>query len=333
MALPLAVISRRDLARRDTYQPACDYWLRVHRRAMACRFEVTLAGEDAADVAAARAALDAIDAIEARLTVFRESSTVAHVNRAAADRPVGVDEDLFDLLQLCRGLHDVTDGAFDITSTPLSRCWGFLRREGRLPAANDVSSARDVVGMRHIILDDTRRTVRFDRAGVELNLGAIGKGWALDRVARTLRDDGVSRALLSAGRSSIRAIGSPAGGWPIGLSSPRLDRPFAHVALHSGALGTSGAGEQYFEVDGQRYGHVIDPRTGWPAQGALSVSVICTEAAVADALSTAFFVGGLDLARRYCAAYPLTLVVFVPDDGEHRRVVIGEYPGADVVIA
>jgi FAD:protein FMN transferase len=187
--------------------------------------------------------------------------------------------------------------------------------------------------MRHVVLDATRRTVRFDRAGVELNLGAIGKGWALDRVAQTLRDHGVARALLSAGHSSIRAIGSPAAGWPISLSSPRLDRPFARLTLHDGALGTSGAGEQYFEVDGKRYGHVIDPRTGWPAQSALSVSVVCTEAAVADALSTAFFVGGLDLARRYCAASPFTLVVCVPDDGKYRPVVIGGYPGADVEIA
>jgi thiamine biosynthesis lipoprotein len=333
MAPPLSVISRRDLVRRDTYQAASDYWLRVHRRAMACRFEITLAGEDAGDVAAARAALDQIDAIEAHLTVFRESSTVTQVNRTAASHPVTVDDDLFDLLQRCRSLHDITDGAFDVTSTPLSRCWGFLRREGRLPTADEIGVARDVVGMRHVVLDPTRRTVRFNRAGVELNLGAIGKGWALDRVADTLRRNGVSRALLSAGHSSIHAIGSPAGGWPISLSSPRLDRPFAHLVLHYGALATSGAGEQYFEIDGKRYGHIIDPRTGWPARGALSVSVVSTEAAVADALSTAFFVGGLDLARRYCAAYPFTLVVLVPDEGERRPVVIGEYPGADVEIA
>ncbi len=333
MAPPLSVISRRDLVRRDTYQSASDYWLRVHRRAMACRFEVTLAGEDAGDVAAARAALDEIDIIEAHLSVFRESSTLTQVNRTAARHPVPLGDDLFDLLQLCRSLHDLTDGAFDVTATPLSRCWGFLRREGRVPTAGEISVARDVVGMHLVVLDQTRRTVRFDRAGVELNLGAIGKGWALDRVASMLRRDGASRALLSAGRSSIRAIGSPAGGWPIRLSSPRLDRPFAHVTLHDGALGTSGAGEQYFEIGGKRYGHVIDPRTGWPAEGALSVSVVTAEAAVADALSTAFFVGGLDLARRYCAADPFTLVIFVPDEAECRPVMIGHYPGADVEIA
>lgn len=331
---PAAVrrISRRGLLDARSYAPApeADYWLRVHRRAMACRFEVTLGGEDAGHVAAARQALDEVDAIEARLTVFRETSALVHVNRTAAAGPVAVDDDLFGLLALCGELHRQTEGTFDVTSTPLSRTWGFLRREGRLPSEAEIASARGVVGMDRIGLDPPSHAVRFACPGVELNLGAIGKGWALDAVARGLRARGVRRALLSAGRSSVLAIGSAGRGWPIDLSPPRLGTRIARVHLRAGSLGTSGAAEQYFEVDGRRFGHVIDPRTGWPAEsGVLSVSVIARRAAVSDALSTAFLVGGIDLARRYCEAHAPVLAVVTLADGS-RPQVIGRFPGAEV---
>lgn len=341
------VITRRELLRRHTCAAVAvaDYWLRVHRRAMACRFEITLGGEDAHHIAAARAALDRIDVIESELTVFRDSSALVEINRTAAEHPVRVNRRLFDLLKLCQRLHVETERAFDITSTPLSRCWGFMRREGRLPTADEIAAALECAGMRHVTADDSGRTIWFDRSGVELNLGAIGKGWALDRIAATLRADGVTHALLSAGQSSVRTVESlprrsstPVAnrakpGWHIALTSPRAAHPLGHVKLRYGALGTSGAGEQFFEVDGKRYGHVIDPRNGWPAAGVLSVSVIASEAAVADALSTAFFVGGVDLARRYCQAHPFVMVVLTPDDDWRRPVLIGDYPGAEVEIA
>lgn len=332
----MPLLTRRQLVSGTTAAaapPRADYWLRVQRTAMACRFEVTLGGEDAADVAAARRALDQVDAIEDRLTVFRDTSLVSHINRTAAARPVALDDDLLNLLVHCEMLQRETGGAFDITSTPLSRCWGFLRREGRLPTEGEITSARDVVGMRHISIDTKARTVRFARSGVQINLGAIGKGWALDHIAHTLRKDGVRRALLSAGRSSIRAVGGPADGWDVNLSSPRLDRPIARVRLREGAMGTSGAGEQFFHSDGQRYGHIIDPRTGWPAEGALSVSVITSTAAAADALSTAFFVGGIDLARLYCATHANVLAIFTADDHVTGTVLIGRFDHAHVEVA
>ena len=122
----------------------------------------------------------------------------------------------------CAALSRDTDGAFDITSTPLSRCWGFLRREGRLPSDPRDRRARDLVGMQHVSLDAASgRRVRFRRPGIELNLGAIGKGYALDRVAATLRSAGVQHALLSAGQSSLLAIGGRGRGWTIDLVSPR----------------------------------------------------------------------------------------------------------------
>ncbi len=302
-----------------------DYWIRVHRRAMACRFEITLASQDAASVPAARAALNEIDRLEDELSVFREESAVSYVNRRAASGDVEIDEPLFALLSQCGELHQATDGAFDITSTPLSRCWGFLQREGGVPPRDAIEAARASVGFDAVDLDRERRTVRFRRPGIELNLGAIGKGYALDRVAIDMRRSGVTDALLSAGRSSLLAIGGRDAGWYVEVVSPRRDqatedRPLARVWLRNAALGTSGAGEQFVIADGTRYGHVIDPRTGWPATGVLSASVIASSAAVADALSTAFLVGGIELAERYCANHSNVMALVTPDDESETRV-------------
>lgn len=328
-----SAISRRDLFTRrfDRPRPAADHWLRIHRPAMACRFEVTLSGEDGAWIPAAREALDEAERIESVLTLFRETSELVHVNQRASLGPVPVSRPLFDLLRLCGDLHGRTEGAFDVTSTPLSRCWGFLAREGRLPTAEETAAARAQVGMPFVTLDETQGTVHFSRPGIELNLGSIGKGYAVGRMGQLLRDRGVRHALVSAAGSSVRALGGRGRGWEIDLRSRQARHSrLARLHLRDGALATSGAGEQFVEVDGRRYGHVLDPRTGWPAAGVLSASVVTAEPAVADALSTAFLVGGLDLAERYCAAHSDVLALVTPDDGSERLRVFGAYPGAVV---
>ena len=306
------------------------HWLRIQRRAMACSFEMTLDQADAASVPAAQAALNQVDAIEARLTVFRETSAIVELNRHAAAAAVPCDAELFSLLSRCAALSRDTDGAFDITSTPLSRCWGFLQREGRVPTEHEIAAARALVGMQHVHLNAAQSSVRFSRPGLELNLGAVGKGYALDRVAETMRANGACRALLSAGRSSLLAIGQHGRGWSIDLVSPRRPAPLARVWLRDAALGTSGAGTQFATIDGKRYGHVIDPRSGEPADGILSASVICSSATDADALSTAFFVGGPTLAQRYCEQHPGVLALLTPDDDSGTTLVIGECRHADV---
>ncbi len=306
-------------------------WIRVQRTAMACRFEVTLHDEDALHVAASREALDEATRVEALLTVFRESSELSRINREAeTEAGAGdVDAELMALLRRCAVLHVATDGAFDITSTPVSRCWGFLQRNGHVPAEADIEAARASIGLANVTLDDTTHRVQFERPGMALNLGAIGKGYALDRMAGALERRGVERALLSAGGSSVRALGGGSRGWPIDLRSPQIPRSrLARVWLSDGALGTSGAGEQFVVSDGTRYGHVIDPRTGWPARGVLSATAITADAADADALSTAFLVGGPDLAAQYCDAHPGTLAVLTLDDGTECSRVFGRYPGA-----
>jgi thiamine biosynthesis lipoprotein len=304
------------------------HWVRVHRIAMACRVEVMLASDDARDMAAARTALDEADEVEALLTVFRESSAVSELNRRAAVAAVPVGGDLFALIARSLDLHVATEGAFDITSTPLSRCWGFLQREGRLPSDADIAAAREAVGMSRVNLDRAAKTVRFARPGVELNFGAIGKGYALDRMGVVLRAHGAGRALLSAGFSSVLGVGGRGRGWPVDLRPRRASRRVGRLWLKNAAVGTSGAGEQFVEIEGRRYGHVIDPRSGRPADGVLGASVVTRDAATADALSTAFLIGGPSLARRYCAAHDDTLAVLVLDQPGEPVEVFGRCSGA-----
>ena len=307
------------------------FWLHVNRTAMACRFEVTLPIGDRAGITVATSALDQIDKLEAQLSVFKESSEVSFINREAATRAVPVEHSLFDLLSLCKSLYHETERAFDVTVGPLTRCWGFLRRAGRIPAAAELDHARSVVGSDQLLLDAEKRTIRFTRQGMEINFGSIGKGYALDRVAASMRNR-VASALLNAGASSFYAIG--AGdcheGWRVGLRDPRnKNRRLATLRLCDCALSTSGSEEQFFEHQGRRYGHIIDPRSGWPAQRLTSVSVVARSAAISDALATAFYIGGREVAENYCAANAEVLVIMLERDAE-RPVVIGSNRGCRI---
>jgi thiamine biosynthesis lipoprotein len=327
-------VSRRGLlglnrARRDT-SAASGHWIRVFRRAMACRFEITLPGERASDVSAARSALAEAERLEEALSIFRATSELSRLNQMGATRPVRVSEELCDLLALCDHLSADCNGAFDVTSTPLSACWGFLRREPCVPEASALEAARALVGRERLRLDPATRTVRFDRPGVSVNLGAIGKGYAVQAVASRLWDAGVRDALVSAGGSSVTALSEAGDAWQVDLTTTRSAGRLARLHLSNVALGTSGAGEQYFELDGRRFAHVIDPRTGRPCSGIVSASVVTTDAARADALATAFFVGGLELARAYCATHPETLALLTPEDGLLRTTVVGRCRGAIV---
>lgn len=328
--------SRRDflnfIPSRHALPESC--WLHVNRTAMACRFEVTLPIWDGAGVLVARDALDEVDRLEQQLTVFREDSEVSFINRNAASSLVRVEASLFALLMLCQELYRETDNAFDITSGRLSDCWGFVKRQGRIPAADELEEAKSFVGSDKLVLDRESCTIRFARPGIRINLGSIGKGYALDRIDATVRGR-VQTALLSAGSSSIRAIGSGErgyGGWVVGVRHPRSrDRRLAVLRIRDCAMSVSGGDEQFFEHDGKRYGHIIDPRSGLPAKSVAGVTVIAQSAAIADALATAFYVGGPELAERYCSSHPDILVLMLESKSKHP-VVFGSNNKCEVEI-
>lgn len=296
-------------------------WLHVNRKAMACRFEVTLQQSTECGVSIASEALDEVEEIEKELSVFKEESAVSLLNRSAASNPVRVDRALFDLLSLCKELHDETEGAFDITSGPLTRCWGFLKREGRLPSNSEIDNAKALVGSDKLVLDAASSTVQFKQTGVEINLGSIGKGYALDVVSKHFKNAN-EPALLSAGGSSFLATGT-ARAWLVGVRHPfSKQKRLGSVQLRECAMSTSGSEEQFFESGGRRFGHIVDPRTGWPAEKVSSVTVIADSAARSDALATAFFVGGRELAEKYCGKHRDVLAIMLEADAQ-RPILIG----------
>lgn len=316
------------LARSEPPRNEC--WLHVNRTAMACKFEVTLPREEESGVIAATSALDEIDRLESKLTVFRETSEVSYVNAHAAEKPIKISDELFDLFSLCLHLYRETEGAFDITSGPLTRCWGFLRRQGRLPEPTEIETARAVVGSDKLRLDRVAKTIEFLQPGIEINLGSIGKGYALDRAA-SLMSRNIGNVLLNAGASSMRAVGpgEDGRGWMVGLRHPRSKfKRLGVLRLRDCALSTSGNEEQFFEYGNRRFSHIIDPRSGWPAEAVTSVSVVAPNGALSDALATAFFVGGREFAQRYCAAHKDVLVVMLESTAT-TLVVFGSSSGCD----
>lgn len=320
------MIERREFLQVAVAPPATSegYWLHVHRTAMACRFEVTLPMEEQAGVAAATTALDEVARFEQQLTIFQDNSEVSLINQTAATHPVRVTSSLFALLVQCQGLQQETAGAFDITASPLSQCWGFVRRQGRLPEAHEIEAALACVGGDKFVLDREANTIQFKHPGVAINLGSIGKGYALDRIATKLRPR-VRTALLSGGSSSMLAIGSGdrrQRGWMIGIRHPeRKEQRLAILHLRDAAMATSGSEEQAFEHEGKRYGHILDPRTGWPADAVAGVTVVVPSAALADALATAFYVGGRALAEAYCATHPEVLAVLLERDAKQPQLI------------
>lgn len=291
---------------------ASGYLIQVGRTAMACEFEIFLNGAQYSHGPdAALEALDLVERLEDQLSVYRGDSEVSRLNRRAATEFVPIERCLFALLRQAVELWRRTGGAFDITSGPLTKAWGFYRRQGRVPPEDELAAARASVGSQHLEWDEADEAVRFARPGMEINLGAIGKGYALDRCADQLSAAGVGDFLLHGGTSSVVARGSRAGssperpGWSVALRHPlRPDRRLAEFRLVDRALGTSGSGNQFFFHQGRRLAHVIDPRSGRPAEQVLSATVLAPTAAEADALSTAFFVGGEAVAAEYCGEHP-----------------------------
>ncbi|MBX9578739.1 MAG: FAD:protein FMN transferase [Gemmataceae bacterium] len=303
----------------DEPPPPAEFALvRVSRRAMATRFEVALPYGTANAIPAAEAALDLIDDLEDQLTVYRDHSEVSRLNAAAAAGPVVVEARLFGLLEACAGWTRETEGAFDIATGALIKAWGFYSREGRVPAARDRNAAMARTGMRHVILNPEARSVKYRVPGLEINLGAVGKGYALDRAADLLRTDwGIGSALLHGGGSSVYAIGHPPGeprGWPVRLRHPnREDEGIGTVWLRDRGLGVSAATFQHFDYNGRKLGHLLDPRTGWPAEGTAAAAVTAPTAAEADALSTAVFVSGAAGADALTRTRPHLGAVVLPE--------------------
>lgn len=302
--------------------------------AMATRFELLMYGTDATRLrSAGEEALEEIERLERQLSVYQIESELSGVNANAAKNPVSVSVGLFRLLERAQSLWHITGGAFDITVAPLLQCWDFMGGTGTMPTDAAVAEARDRVGMPHIILDASQFAVSFDRGGMMLDLGAIGKGYAIEKAVEILRENGVVSALLHGGTSTVYGLGSPpdAPAWTIAIQSPNLSgdqlaaeqhtedpknkvwnepenttygHPLAHVELRDSALSVSAPHGKAFFSGGVRYGHVLDPREGYPASSSSLLSAVVSASATdSDALSTALLLEGAGGLSRIAARY------------------------------
>jgi thiamine biosynthesis lipoprotein len=288
------------------------------RLSMACVYAIDAYGPDAAALPRILdEAFDEVDRIDRLMSHYKADSPLSRINREAAGHPVPVEPELFDFIADAMRYNLESDGAFDITVGPLMKAWGFFRGEGRMPSGDELAAARSHVGRAHVILNPAERTIAFDQPGVELDLGGIAKGYAVDRVVRLLKARRIAAALVSSGGSTIYGLGAPPGrnGWDVTLQDPVDSRKAAlTVALKDRAVSVAGRSEKSFEAGGVRYSHIMDPRTGWPVQGVLTVAVLTSSGTAGDALDDAFFVMGLERSRVYLKKLPGTDVLFfLPD--------------------
>jgi thiamine biosynthesis lipoprotein len=296
---------------------------------MACVYAIDAYGPDATALPRILDdALDEVDRIDRLMSHYKPDSPLSRLNREAARHPVTVDAELFDFIADAMRYNRESGGAFDITVGPLMKAWGFFGGEGRVPSDDELAAARRHVGGAHVVLNPADKTIGFDETGVELDLGGIAKGYAVDRVIALLRQRRIAAALVSAGGSTIYGLGAPPGrnGWDVAVQDPIDTRKVAlTVTLRDRALSVSGTSEKSFESGGTRYSHIMDPRTGWPVQGVLSVAVLTRSGTAGDALDNAFFVLGPELSRSYLRKLPGTEVLFFLPDAQrpwkivHRR--------------
>ncbi len=296
------------------------------RVSMGCVYAIVVYADDTTPFRlGVNAALDEIDRVDRLMSHYRPDSELSRVNREAAKSPIKVDPELFDFIAECLRYCRESDGAFDITVGSLMKAWGFFRGEGRMPSADELARARSRVGYQHVILDRKERTVFFDKAGVELDLGGIAKGYAVDSAIEVLKNHGIRAALVSAGGSTISTLGAPPGkaAWQIEIQDPQDRRKIAQsVFLKNQTLSVSGSYEKFFELDGIRYSHIVDPRTGRPAQGVLSVAVITNNGTSGDALDNVLYVLGVKESEQRLRRWPgLTAFFFLPGTGPRWKLI------------
>jgi thiamine biosynthesis lipoprotein len=254
--------------------------------AMASRCEIRLFAPDAATAREwSDNGIAEVRRIEAKYSRYRDDSVISAINQAAGDAAVPVDDETAALLEFGARLHEQSEGAFDLTSGVLRRAWDF--KSARVPAAHEIAGLLPLVGWQRVDWDG--RQVRLPLAGMEIDFGGIGKEYAADRAVARMQELGAQHGLVNLG-GDVRIIGARPDGaaWKVGVQDPRGEAGVAIAALpvSAGAMATSGDYERYFERDGRRYCHLLDPRTGWPVANWRSVSVVAPLCVMAGACAT-----------------------------------------------
>jgi thiamine biosynthesis lipoprotein len=275
---------------------------------------LTLVTSDSSSVAdLAYRSLLVLHRVDSLMSNWTQTSDVARINRNAFARDVTVHPEVATVLEMAQRVTRDSDGAMDITIEPLVRLWGFLGGPRRVPTQAEITDALRAVGPDKLRFDPARKTIRFSDINTKIDLGGIAKGYGVDHVADGLRRAGTTDALVDLSGNMV-ALGSAAGknGWTVGIRDPSNRAPYlGTIQLHNEAISTSGSYEQFIDADGKRYGHIIDPRTGWPAQGLVSVTVVSPSATLCDAWDTGLFVLGSEKARALAKSHDEFAIVIV----------------------
>ncbi len=278
---------------------------KVVAKKMGSRFEITAVAQDAAEARAAiNAAYAEIDRLEAMISSWRDTSETHRINAAAGLEPVAVSPELFHLIHRAGKVSALTNGIFDITFAGAGKLWDFKAENPRLPDPEAVKNRLRLVDYRKIQFDHQAKTVFLPEKGMRLGFGAIGKGFAANRAVQLMKARGIKSGVVNAG-GDLLAFGTQEDGrpWGVAIADPQnRDRVFAWLRVDNQAVVTSGDYERFIEIDGKRYSHILHPRTGYPVDDLRSVTVICPDGELADALATSVFIlgrrEGLDLVNK-----------------------------------
>jgi thiamine biosynthesis lipoprotein len=295
--------------------PLPGVWIVRDEAIMGTSIHVELWSDDART---GRRAADAVIAemhrIDHSMSPFKPNSELSHINRYAAQQPVPLSAEMFALLERALRFSELSDGAFDITYASVGRLYDY--RAGVAPADAQLTAAREGIGWRHLILDRQARSVRFGHPLTAIDLGGFAKGHAVDNAAFILQRHGIEHAVVSAGGDS-RILGDRRGRpWTIAIRHPRdAQRHVAVLPLEDTAISTSGDYERFFERDGVRHHHVIDPRTGRSAGGVHSVTILAPDGLTAEAMSKTLFVLGVERGMPIVESQPGVDAIVVDADG------------------
>ncbi len=274
----------------------CEKRFRESKFLMSTIVEITVVGTEEQSRQAMMLSFEEIRRIDGLMSVYNPDSEVSRVNEAAGEFAVRVSADTLEVVSESLRIARLTNGAMDITVAPLMELWGFGNGENRVPPDDELQEKLLLVDYRKVLADADSSTVRLDLPGMRIDVGGIAKGYAVDSAIRVMKEAGIRNALISAG-GDIYAMGAPPGkeSWKIGIRHPRARADLLGILeLKDRAVATSGDYENFFEVDGKRYCHIMDPGTGRPVQGIMSVTILADTAAEADALATAIFPLGAD---------------------------------------
>ncbi len=286
---------------------------------MGSRFDITVIAENEAESDSfIKIAVDEIKRIERLISSWDANSQTSLINKNAGIKPVKVDTELFELIERAIKISKLTDGAFDISYASMDRIWKFDGSMKKMPSGEAIAKSVAKVGYRNITLDRKNATVYLEKKGMKIGFGAIGKGYAADKAKKLLQNKGIKGGIINAS-GDMNTWGTQTNGdpWKVGITNPlNKNKIFALFPLDNSAVVTSGNYEKYVVFNGKRYTHIIDPRTGYPSSGIVSVSVFSPSAELADALATSIFVMGSDTGLNLINQLTGIECIIVQDDGK-----------------